>query len=88
LVAHGVGEGDPHLGLLGPLATELFSGFPQFDEAAGGTEDAGAQEIQREAFVSLATSDRDSAKGFIVHSQSTISLQLLLQFSGVIHWSY
>jgi hypothetical protein len=85
LMADGICQGNPNFGLVGALAPELLCSFAQLHKPTSGTQDAGAEKIEGEAMIAFSAGLGNSAKGFIVHSEATISLKFFLQFGGLIH---
>jgi hypothetical protein len=85
LMADGIGQGHPNFRFVGALAPELLCSFTQLHKPAGSTEDAGAEKIEGKAMITFSAGLGDAAKGFIVHSEATISLKFFLQFGGLIH---
>lgn len=85
LMADGICQGNPNLGLVGAQAPELLCSFAQFNKSARSPENPRAQKIEGEAMIAFSAGLGNSAKGFIVHSEATISLKFFLQFGGLIH---
>jgi hypothetical protein len=85
LMADGICQGNPNLGLVGALAPELLCSFAQLHKPAGSTQDASPEKIESKAMIAFSAGLGDAAKSFIVHSEATIPLKFFLQFGGLIH---
>jgi len=68
LMADGICQGNPNLGLVGAQAPELLCSFAQLHKPAGSTQDASPEKIESKAMIAFSAGLGDAAKSFIVHS--------------------